>query len=91
MAKRAEGDRSQPESTLILTLTPRQTTLLRSPLTKRTPGLLRPILLLTRQRSLRALGLRMLLWDGNDASLLDCVNLVDAPKRRVRRWLVGGR
>jgi hypothetical protein len=60
MAKHAEGVRSQPESTLILILTPRQTTLLRPPLT-RTPALLRPIPLPTCQRSLRALELRMLL------------------------------
>ena len=90
MAKRAEGDRPQLESTLILILTPRQTTLLRPPL-MRTPAPLRPILLPTRRRSLRALELRMLLWDGNDASLLDCVNLGDALERRVRRWLAGGR
>jgi hypothetical protein len=89
MAKHAEGVRSQPESTLILILTPRQTTLLRPPLTRRAPALL--ILLLTRQRSLWALELRMLLWDGNDASLLDCVNLGDALEWRVRRWLAGGR
>jgi hypothetical protein len=91
MAKHAKGVRSLPESTLILILTPRQTTLLR-PLTRRTPVLPRPILLPTRHRSLRALELqKMLLWDGNGASLLDCVNLVDALERRVRRWLVGGR
>jgi len=90
MVKHAEGVRSQPESTLILTLTPRQTTLLRSPLT-RTPALLRPILLPTHQRSLRALESRMLLWDGNDASLPDCVNLGVAVERRMRRWLAGGR
>jgi hypothetical protein len=91
MAKRAEGDRWQPESTPIPVLTPRQTTLLRPPLTRRTPPLLRPILLLTRHHSLGVLELRMLLWDGDDASLLDCVNLGDALERRVRRWLVGGR
>ena len=89
--KRAEGDRSQPGSTLILILTPWQTTLLRSPLTTRTRALQRPILLQTHQRSLGALELRMLLWDGNDASLLDCVNLGDALERRVRRWQAGGR
>ena len=91
MAKHAECARSLPESTLILILTPRQTTLQRPPLTRKTPALLRPILLPTRQSSLKALELRMLLWDGNDASLLDCVNLGDALERRVRRWLVGGR
>jgi hypothetical protein len=90
MAKRAEGDRPQPESTLIPILAPRQTTLLRLPLT-RTTAPLRPMLLPTRQRSLEAPELRMLQWDGNDASLLDCVNLEDALERRVRRWLVGGR
>jgi hypothetical protein len=89
MAKHAEGVRSQPESTLILILTPRQTTLLRPPLTRRAAAL--PILLPTRQRSLGALELRMLLWDGNDAWLLDCVNLGDALERRVRRWPAGGR
>jgi hypothetical protein len=91
MAKRAERDRSQPESTLILIPTPRQTTLLRPPLTRRTLAQLRPILLPTRQRSLRALELRTLQWDGNDASLLDCVNLGGALEQRVRRSLVGGR
>ena len=91
MAERVESDRSQPESTLILTLAPRQTTLLRSPPMRRMPALLRPILLPMRQCSLWALELRMLLWDGNDASLLDCVNLGDALGRRVRRWPAGGR
>lgn len=90
MAKRAEGDRPQLESTLIPILTPRQTTLLRPPLT-RTPAPLHPILLPTRQRSLKALELRMLQWDGNDASLLDCVNLGDALELRVRIWPAGGR
>lgn len=74
MAKHVEGVRPQPESTPILTQTLRQTTLLRPPLT-RTLALLRLILLPMRQRCLGALELRMLLWDGNDASLLDCVNL----------------
>jgi hypothetical protein len=91
MAKHAEGVRSQPESILTLTLTPRQTMLLRPLLTWRTPALLRLILLRTHQRSPRARELRMLLLDGNDASLPDCVNLGDALERLVRRWLAGGR
>jgi len=38
----------------------------------------------TCQHSPRALESRMSPWDGNDKSLLDCVNLGDAQERRVR-------
>jgi len=79
MAKHAEDVRSQPESSLILTLTPLQMTLLRPPL-RRMLALLRLLMLLpTGRHSRGALELRTPLWDGNDAWLLDYVNLVDAP------------
>jgi hypothetical protein len=90
MGKHAEGVRSQPESTLILTLTPLQMTLLRPPL-RRMPALPQLMLLPTGRHSRRALELRTPLWDGNDAWLLDYVSLVDAPWWPVRRRLVGGR
>jgi len=89
MAKHAEDVRSQLVSSLILILTPLQTTLLRHP--PRTAPLLLRLLLSTYRRSQRALELRMPPWDGNDAWLLDCASLEDALVRRVQRWLVGGR
>jgi hypothetical protein len=83
-----ETCRGCPLAAAILILTPWQTMLLQAPLT-RTLVLLGPILP-TCQRSPRALELRMLPWNGNDASLLDCVNLGDAQERWVQRWLAGG-
>jgi hypothetical protein len=88
MANHAEGVRQQPESTLILILTPLQTTLLR-PALRRMP--LRLVLLPMRQHSQGVPELRMPHWDGDDAWQLDCVSFGGASERRVQRWLVDGR